>query len=188
MSLDAPSAAAPTSCRSRPAPRPRRTLGRSAACPDACSRGRRRRCRCFTRADADWDEPLIKVPAAPRPPLAVRRTPDKPRASDRAEAGAENRCSIRSPTRCSAFARGAIRPSLPRPRQSPAPSRPARQDPRSPSLDISGPGRRITAAVVDHAHPVRRSMRSSSISRSRLPACRSRRGGRFRFCRWRCSC
>src|SRR5262249_35122134 len=29
-------------------------------------------------AGAD-DEPLIKVPAAPRPPLAVRRTPDTPR-------------------------------------------------------------------------------------------------------------
>src|SRR5688572_8985198 len=28
---------------------------------------------------ADEDEPLIKLPAAPRAPLAVRRTPDKPR-------------------------------------------------------------------------------------------------------------
>ena len=29
--------------------------------------------------DAAGDEPLIKLPATPRPPLAVRRTPDKPR-------------------------------------------------------------------------------------------------------------
>jgi uncharacterized RDD family membrane protein YckC len=29
--------------------------------------------------DAGGDEPLIKVPSAPRPPLAVRRTPDTPR-------------------------------------------------------------------------------------------------------------
>jgi uncharacterized RDD family membrane protein YckC len=29
--------------------------------------------------DLDHDAPLIKLPAAPRPPLAVRRTPDKPR-------------------------------------------------------------------------------------------------------------
>jgi uncharacterized RDD family membrane protein YckC len=32
----------------------------------------------FTPADED-DEPLIKLPLAPRPPLAVRRTPDTPR-------------------------------------------------------------------------------------------------------------
>lgn len=29
--------------------------------------------------DGDPDEPLIKLPAAPRPPLAVRKTPDRPR-------------------------------------------------------------------------------------------------------------
>jgi uncharacterized RDD family membrane protein YckC len=33
----------------------------------------------FTPADADDDEPLIKLPVAPRAPLAVRRTPDTPR-------------------------------------------------------------------------------------------------------------
>lgn len=33
----------------------------------------------FTRAKPDEDEPLIKLPVAPRPPLAVRRTPDAPR-------------------------------------------------------------------------------------------------------------
>ncbi len=32
----------------------------------------------FARAGSD-DEPLIKLPAAPRPPLAVRRTPEQPR-------------------------------------------------------------------------------------------------------------
>lgn len=33
----------------------------------------------FTPAQPTDDEPLIKLPAAPRPPLAVRRTPDTPR-------------------------------------------------------------------------------------------------------------
>ena len=33
----------------------------------------------FHPGGADSDEPLIKVPSAPRPPLAVRRTPEKPR-------------------------------------------------------------------------------------------------------------
>lgn len=34
----------------------------------------------FARAGGDADdEPLIRLPAAPRPPLAVRRTPDQPR-------------------------------------------------------------------------------------------------------------
>ncbi|HEY3091783.1 MAG TPA: RDD family protein [Vicinamibacterales bacterium] len=33
----------------------------------------------FTPAAQDDDEPLIKLPAAPRPPLAVRRTPEPPR-------------------------------------------------------------------------------------------------------------
>jgi uncharacterized RDD family membrane protein YckC len=33
----------------------------------------------FTRSAPDDDEPLIKLPVAPRPPVAVRRTPDTPR-------------------------------------------------------------------------------------------------------------
>jgi uncharacterized RDD family membrane protein YckC len=33
----------------------------------------------FKRGQGHDDEPLIKMPAAPRPPLAVRRTPDTPR-------------------------------------------------------------------------------------------------------------
>lgn len=33
----------------------------------------------FRPQKVDEDEPLIKLPAAPRPPLAVRRTPDTPR-------------------------------------------------------------------------------------------------------------
>lgn len=33
----------------------------------------------FSPAHDESDEPLIKLPAAPRPPLAVRRTPDTPR-------------------------------------------------------------------------------------------------------------
>src|SRR5689334_25010659 len=33
----------------------------------------------FPPVDAGDDEPLVKLPAAPRAPLAVRRTPDLPR-------------------------------------------------------------------------------------------------------------
>jgi uncharacterized RDD family membrane protein YckC len=33
----------------------------------------------FPRTSEEDDQPLIRVPAAPRPPLAVRRTPEKPR-------------------------------------------------------------------------------------------------------------
>ena len=33
----------------------------------------------FSPGQHDSDEPLIKLPAAPRPPLAVRRTPESPR-------------------------------------------------------------------------------------------------------------
>jgi uncharacterized RDD family membrane protein YckC len=44
-----------------------RPLSRSAALP------------LFHPGGADWDEPLIKVPASPRAPLAVRRTPEKPK-------------------------------------------------------------------------------------------------------------
>jgi len=33
----------------------------------------------FSQGRDDGDEPLIKLPAAPRPPLAVRRTPESPR-------------------------------------------------------------------------------------------------------------
>jgi uncharacterized RDD family membrane protein YckC len=38
----------------------------------------------FEPPDRDDDEPLIKFPAAPRPPLSVRRTPEQPRIPEQA--------------------------------------------------------------------------------------------------------
>lgn len=95
--------------------------------------------------NADPDAPLITLPAAPRPPLAVRRTPDKPRlrtmpkvvrkadkesASDPVLAFAEEPISGRA---VRAEARRVV----------PATAAPA-------TLEVSGAMRRVTAAVVDH--------------------------------------
>jgi uncharacterized RDD family membrane protein YckC len=45
----------------------------------------------FEPRDEDDDEPLVKFPAAPRPPLSVRRTPEQPRLPEQAR--------LRSPSR-----------------------------------------------------------------------------------------
>jgi uncharacterized RDD family membrane protein YckC len=90
---------------------------------------------------ADDDEPLIKVPAAPRPPLAVRRTPDRPRLR------AVPRPAARSDA--GSAARAAAEPVL-RFAAEPEVERPAARS-RRPALEISGPGRRLGAAAVDHA-------------------------------------
>jgi uncharacterized RDD family membrane protein YckC len=44
----------------------------------------------FSPSSADDDKPLISLPAAPRPPLAVRRTPDTPRLRPFAQALDQN--------------------------------------------------------------------------------------------------
>ena len=46
---------------------------------DAIDKGAADALPLFTPAAQDDDEPLIRLPAAPRPPLAVRRTPEPPR-------------------------------------------------------------------------------------------------------------
>jgi uncharacterized RDD family membrane protein YckC len=62
-----------------PAPPPAPFSGVTRFAPAASNAGRDPALPLFTPADADDDEPLIKLPVAPRAPLAVRRTPDTPR-------------------------------------------------------------------------------------------------------------
>lgn len=140
MSLDAPAApplpaAAPVAAPA--APTRIRTLSKSTpALP------------LFHPGGTDWDEPLIKVPSAPRPPLAVRRTPDRPKL----------RTVPRSARRISPSAdpEGVLE-FAEEPAASVASRPPSRVEPRierpTPAArggsDISGAGRRLLAAVVD---------------------------------------
>jgi uncharacterized RDD family membrane protein YckC len=98
--------------------------------------------------DVAGDEPLIKLPATPRPPLAVRRTPDTPRlrtvpkpsrpiasapALDFAEEApampiGESAADVRARTAA------LLAPPLPQPAHA----------------EVSGAGRRLAAAAVDH--------------------------------------
>jgi uncharacterized RDD family membrane protein YckC len=90
----------------------------------------------FTPPTPDDDEPLIKLPAAPRPPLAVRRTPDTPR--------------LRAVPR--AARQPQEEPELQFVDEPPAQA-PRRSDPGVASLaasDASSPGRRVSAAIIDH--------------------------------------
>jgi uncharacterized RDD family membrane protein YckC len=93
----------------------------------------------FNPAAGD-DEPLIKVPAAPRPPLAVRRTPDRPRlrAVPRPAARRDAGTAVRAPAE--PVLRFAAEPEVER--QAAAS--------KTPVLEDSGPGRRFAAAALDH--------------------------------------
>jgi uncharacterized RDD family membrane protein YckC len=101
----------------------------------------------FHPSGADGDEPLIKLPPAPRAPLAVRRTPDKPRLrpvpkpvrkvhgdpeSDPVLAFAEESTSMAPLPAAATPVVGAPRPAA------------------APQLDVSGPMRRMIAAALDH--------------------------------------
>jgi uncharacterized RDD family membrane protein YckC len=90
----------------------------------------------FGLADGS-DEPLIRLPAAPRPPLSVRRTPDMPRLR------AVPRPRPVDPEPVLAFADGPedeeTAPTAVAPRRQPAPVVAA----------VSGPGARLAAAAVD---------------------------------------
>lgn len=106
----------------------------------------------FTPAqeDEEDDEPLIKLPAAPRPPLAVRRTPDTPRL---------RAVPTRAPARRS-FSEGG-RPS-PAPvlqfaeeleHETPEPAPPQRVEPVASGIitgQPSHPGARIVAVLIDY--------------------------------------
>ena len=63
----------------RSAPKPRSRLQAIQPCPrPKWGRSRGSKLPLFTSPDRG-DEPLIRLPVTPRPPLAVRRTPDSPR-------------------------------------------------------------------------------------------------------------
>lgn len=97
----------------------------------------------FQPGSADSDEPLIKVPAAPRPPLAVRRTPEKPRLRTVPKPRAQEADPVL------AFAEESlIAPALP----TAAAIVPLRSRPAVPvaAATTSGPVRRLIAAFVDH--------------------------------------
>ena len=96
----------------------------------------------FHPGGADWDEPLIKVPAAPRPPLAVRRTPDRPKLR-----------TVPKPVRRiyqTPESEGVLEfAEEPRPGAPALRAEPAMAPTKTGSTDISGAGRRLIAAVVD---------------------------------------
>lgn len=96
----------------------------------------------FQPGSADSDEPLIKVPAAPRPPLAVRRTPDKPRLRTVPKPRAQEADPVL------AFAEEPLAaPALP----TSAPPVPSRTRSSVPvAAATSGPARRLIAAFLDH--------------------------------------
>jgi uncharacterized RDD family membrane protein YckC len=101
-----------------------------------------------TRPADDSDEPLIKVPAAPRAPLAVRRTPETPRL----------RAVPRSAPRPSRAIEAA--PALDFAGDAPAPIVESMADVRARTASrlagptvhaaASGPGARAAAAAIDH--------------------------------------
>jgi uncharacterized RDD family membrane protein YckC len=92
----------------------------------------------FSAASGDDDEPLVKLPASPRPPLAVRKTPDRPRLRALSKP-------LPDPEPELQFADGGDAPE-------PEPA-PRRRPPDGIRLDgpASAPGPRVMAAVIDHA-------------------------------------
>jgi uncharacterized RDD family membrane protein YckC len=99
----------------------------------------------------DDDEPLIKLPAAPRPPLAVRKTPDSPRLR-----AVQPRQAPRAAEPLLFSDEGALDPDLQlRPPSAPEPA-PVTSRPRRPAVataehtGTSTAGARLAAAVIDH--------------------------------------
>ena len=103
----------------------------------------------FHPGSADLDEPLIKLPAAPRAPLSVRRTPERPKL--RTMPKPVNRIFTGKDTEpVLAFAEEPVAaPASPSLRRVEAPASAQAAPAKSSIAEISGPARRITAAVVD---------------------------------------
>ena len=99
----------------------------------------------FHPGGAEWDEPLIKVPAAPRAPLSVRRTPEKTRLRT-VPKQVKNVAAQADPDPVLSFADD---PLVVSPARSSAPAT-AAVAPASVS-ELSGPIRRIVAAMIDYA-------------------------------------
>ncbi|MBI3047053.1 MAG: RDD family protein [Acidobacteria bacterium] len=104
----------------------------------------------FTPAlDEGGDEPLVKLPPTPRPPLAVRRTPDTPRL--RAAPPAIRRTEPEPPPSLQFEAEDGHHPPVVRRPRSRVWTEP---EPRRPEADaqaaISPSGARLAAAAIDH--------------------------------------
>ncbi len=135
------------SVRDRPAPTPEPVVARRTPEPPLP---------LFTPSFSDDDdEPLIKLPAAPRPPLAVRRTPDTPRLrvvpkplSHHARAAAEAAPVL------SFEEDEAESHAEPAPAFSAEPPRRVSRVWADPQLPVTGgislPGTRLAAAAIDH--------------------------------------
>ncbi len=106
----------------------------------------------FTLAgDDDGDEPLVKLPPTPRPPLAVRRTPETPRL--RAMTTSVRRVDP-EPTASLQFEAdvegGAEPPPIGPPRVSRVWKEPVRRSSEATTGEVSAPGARAGAAAIDH--------------------------------------
>ena len=109
----------------------------------------------FSSESGDDDEPLIKVPSQPRPPLAVRRTPETPRLRGVARASQRPAGSPGDGIKLSGRMAEPLLEFLPET----APAMPSdtsrRADARTPSraagLTTSTAGPRLMAAAIDHA-------------------------------------
>ena len=100
----------------------------------------------FPPGGVDWDEPLIKVPSAPRPPLSVRRTPDKPRLRTVPKPTRKTHGDSESdPVLAFAEEPGGIVPA-----RVPVAPVVAAPNPATTQAEASGPARRLIAAAVDH--------------------------------------
>jgi uncharacterized RDD family membrane protein YckC len=100
----------------------------------------------FHPGGVDWDEPLIKVPVAPRAPLSVRRTPDKPRLRTVPKPVRKMHGDSESDPVLE-FAeepRGIVRARVPVAPVVTAPSAASKTQ-----VEVSGPARRLIAALVD---------------------------------------
>lgn len=96
----------------------------------------------FNPEAIDDDTPLIKLPATPRAPLSVRRTPETPRLR-----------AVPKPHRRTAAEAAAIEPVLAfaeEPAEAVEDARPVRVR-QTPTGETSAPGRRVAAAALDHA-------------------------------------
>ena len=104
----------------------------------------------FTRGDKA-DEPLIKLPVTPRPPLAVRRTPDSPRLQVVSRA-------VRAVERDPPLEFDGTTRSTPEPaRDEPADATPPQgvshvptNDEHPGPIDLGAPAARVVAAAIDH--------------------------------------
>ena len=102
----------------------------------------------FNPDDPD-DIPLIALPAAPRPPLAVRRNAEPPRLRAVPRSTSAPAASLDFQTEAEAEVQAEPEEPAPPPRAQRAPARSTVQSPSDPVSEVGG--RRLIAALIDHA-------------------------------------